>query len=514
MQDISQEKRGTRPKRFLSIKYLKNVVEMLAPILSDPYWIHFIYFVAISLVGLIPLRLSPTKGKRYLNVLDAFYTSVSAATVSSLGFVAMEDLSYFHLAVMIILMLLGADVFTSSCSLLLARLRLRLKLHHSNLHHHSMNSTQMIGLHQYQITSDHGKSIKHFDHYLHAKNQIRRESIVSPNKAIVGSKDIIGDDLEQREIKDSREKAAERNVTSDAENVVDGDLEYEALSFLGYLCLGYFLFVQLAGITLVYIYFCVSKSGDRILNNRGVSKSMFAMFIVVSSFANCGFTPLNDNMMPLRKHSVLLMILVFQILMGNTTFGGFLTIEVVMLFALHWNTLAMDWLTAGEKVIGGVFQSVAIRHAGENIVNPRLLNPALLIVYIVFMYVLFSSTCYLADPVLLVGEDIMNKKWLSKEESIMFICITERHNFSQVPLNFNVLAIIFEVVSAYGNVGISLGYSCVLFNKMSKDHWKEVSYSFSGKWSTKEKLIIIMVMFLGRLKEKFKGFLGLLDAMT
>ncbi|GLJ32617.1 hypothetical protein SUGI_0656130 [Cryptomeria japonica] len=353
MQDISQEKRGTRPKRFLSIKYLKNVVEMLAPILSDPYWIHFIYFVAISLVGLIPLRLSPTKGKRYLNVLDAFYTSVSAATVSSLGFVAMEDLSYFHLAVMIILMLLGADVFTSSCSLLLARLRLRLKLHHSNLHHHSMNSTQMIGLHQYQITSDHGKSIKHFDHYLHAKNQIRRESIVSPNKAIVGSKDIIGDDLEQREIKDSREKAAERNVTSDAENVVDGDLEYEALSFLGYLCLGYFLFVQLAGITLVYIYFCVSKSGDRILNNRGVR--------------------------------------------------GFLTIEVVMLFALHWNTLAMDWLTAGEKVIGGVFQSVAIRHAGENIVNPRLLNPALLIVYIVFMYVLFSSTCYLADPVLLVS---------------------------------------------------------------------------------------------------------------
>ncbi|GLJ32613.1 hypothetical protein SUGI_0656080 [Cryptomeria japonica] len=568
MQGISSEKRSTRPKRCFSIKCPKNVVRMLASIIHDSYLIHLGYFVAISLVGLIPLRLSPTKSKGYLNVFDAFYTSVSAATVSSLGVVAMEDLSNFHLVVMIILMLLGAEVFTSSCSLFLARLN----HYRSNLHHHSMNSNQMIDLHQYQITSYDDKSTTHFDHYLHAKNQSRRESIVSPKTAIVGLKDIIGDDLEHPEIKDSREKAAERDVTSDAENVVDGDLEYEALTLLGYLCLGYFLFVQLAGIMLVYIYFCVSRGGERILSDRGVSKSMFAVFTVVSSFTNCGFTPLNDNMMPLRKHSLLLMILMFQILMGNTIFApcfsailhtlrqfsgvgvrrkvydyivkngrrlfadhffstgqnmwillsavGFLTIQVVMLFALHWDTVALDGLTACEKVFGGVFQSVAIRHAGENIVNLQLLTPALLIVYIVFMFLA-------PYPLYKVGEDSMNIKSLSKKESsineekwdirmqfeklflhdscylfiaVMFICITERHNLSQDPLNFNVLAIVFEVVSAYGNVGISLGYSSVLFNKMSKDYCKEVTYSFSGKWSTKGKLIIIMVMFFGRVK--------------
>ena len=173
------------------------------------------------------------------------------------------------------------------------------------------------------------------------------------------------------------------------------------------------------------------------MKERGISRSLFAVFTVVSSFANCGFVPLNDNMMPLRKHGVLLMILLAQILMGNTMFGpcftailqtlrrfsrvegrrklcdyivknglrhfadhlfstrqnmwlllfagGFITIEMVMLFALHWDESALDGLTTGEKLIGGVFQSVAIRHAGENIVNPQLLSPALLVIYIVFM---------------------------------------------------------------------------------------------------------------------------------
>ncbi|XP_057825929.2 cation transporter HKT1;3 [Cryptomeria japonica] len=573
MQDISPERRCTRKKSCFLFKYLKNIFESVPPILYDPYCIHVSYFAAISLVGLIPLRFSPTKSKRYLNVLDAFYTSVSAATVSSLGVVAMEDLSHFHLVVMTILMLLGGEVFTSLCSLHLARIRLRLRirLQRSNLHHNSMNSTQMLELHRYQSTSDQGKSTTHLDQYLHGKDQMRKESILRPNKAMTGPEDIIDDDLENLEMNGSRNMAVEEchnEVQSDADNVLDDDLEYQALTFLCYLCLGYFLFVQLVGFVLVYIYFCVSRGGERILSDRGVSKSLFVVFTVISSFANCGFTPLSDNMMPLRKHSVLLMILAFQILLGNTMFGpcfsaifltlrrfsreegrrkiydyieknghrlfadhffsrrqnmwlllcavGFLTIEVVMIFALHWNTVALDGLTVGEKVIGGVFQSVSIRHSGENIVNPQLLSPALLVIYIVFMYLP-------PYPFYKERRDIMNIKPLSKEESkkwsiltqfeklvmhdscylliaVILICIIESHNLSQDPLNFNVLAIVFEVVSGYGNVGISLGYNCILFSKMSKHYCEDVPYSLSGKWSTKGKVIIIMVMFFGRLK--------------
>jgi Trk-type K+ transport system membrane component len=52
--------------------------------------------------------------------------------------------------------------------------------------------------------------------------------------------------------------------------------------------------------------------------------------------------------------------------------------------------------------------------------------------------------------------------------------------------------------SAYGNVGLSLGYSCALQLASSKDECVDVSYSFSGKWSNIGKLVLVGVMLLGR----------------
>uniref|UniRef100_A0A0A9BLU6 Uncharacterized protein n=1 Tax=Arundo donax TaxID=35708 RepID=A0A0A9BLU6_ARUDO len=79
-------------------------------------------------------------------------------------------------------------------------------------------------------------------------------------------------------------------------------------------------------------------------------------------------------------------------------------------------------------------------------------------------------------------------------------CITERKSMAADPLNFNVFSIVFEVISAFGNVGYSLGYSC---DKLLKPdaNCKAASYGFVGWWTDEGKLIIIMVMFLGRLKK-------------
>lgn len=59
------------------------------------------------------------------------------------------------------------------------------------------------------------------------------------------------------------------------------------------------------------------------------------------------------------------------------------------------------------------------------------------------------------------------------------------------PVVFSVFNIIFEVVSAYGCVGISTGMP-----------WK--TYNFCGAWHTLSKLVLCAVMLRGR----YRGFTG------
>ena len=67
----------------------------------------------------------------------------------------------------------------------------------------------------------------------------------------------------------------------------------------------------------------------------------------------------------------------------------------------------------------------------------------------------------------------------------MFISIVETGQFKRDPVNFSIFNILFEVVSAYGCVGISVGVP-----------WN--AYSFSGAWHTVSKLILCAVMLRGR----------------
>jgi Trk-type K+ transport system membrane component len=69
--------------------------------------------------------------------------------------------------------------------------------------------------------------------------------------------------------------------------------------------------------------------------------------------------------------------------------------------------------------------------------------------------------------------------------SIFLICIVERPGLATHAPGFSIFSVIFEVVSAYGTVGLSLG---VPYD----------NYSFSGAWHTLSKLILIAVMLRGR----------------
>jgi Trk-type K+ transport system membrane component len=69
--------------------------------------------------------------------------------------------------------------------------------------------------------------------------------------------------------------------------------------------------------------------------------------------------------------------------------------------------------------------------------------------------------------------------------AILVIVTIETGNFLADPVNFSVFNVIFEVVSAYGCVGISVGVPYDAF-------------SFSGSWHTASKLVLCAVMIRGR----------------
>ncbi|EED21423.1 potassium transporter, putative [Talaromyces stipitatus ATCC 10500] len=69
--------------------------------------------------------------------------------------------------------------------------------------------------------------------------------------------------------------------------------------------------------------------------------------------------------------------------------------------------------------------------------------------------------------------------------AILFITIAEGPHFTKDPISYSTFNIIFEVVSGYGCVGISVGLP-------------DQNYSFCGGWYTISKLILIAVMLRGR----------------
>eukprot|EP00475_Leptophrys_vorax_P007322 TRINITY_DN14635_c0_g1_i3.p3 TRINITY_DN14635_c0_g1~~TRINITY_DN14635_c0_g1_i3.p3 ORF type:complete len:179 (+),score=2.32 TRINITY_DN14635_c0_g1_i3:815-1351(+) len=79
--------------------------------------------------------------------------------------------------------------------------------------------------------------------------------------------------------------------------------------------------------------------------------------------------------------------------------------------------------------------------------------------------------------------------------STFLVLAVQGGDFTSDPANWTVFKVIFEIISAYGNVGLSLGNSCPSSNPNCTD---APPYSFSGTWSPLSKLLIVLVMLLGR----------------
>jgi len=190
--------------------------------------------------------------------------------------------------------------------------------------------------------------------------------------------------------------------------------------------------------------------------------------------------------------------------------GILLVIMFLFLLAVEWNN-TLEGLTVGEKICRSIFQAITPRTAGFNTMPIDRLNPATLWITIVMMFIGASpgstgggiKTCTFAVILATVyrmvtgrRQVVIRKKSIAEHIStkaisiaiislvVIFIACTllllvESTTSRQYCGNSYMGSLIFESVSAFGTVGLSVGVTPHL--------------SYLGK------IVIILTMYVGRI---------------
>ncbi|KAF8096359.1 hypothetical protein N665_0310s0001 [Sinapis alba] len=480
---------------------MERVVAKLAKSRSL-FFIYFFYFLSFSFLGFLALRISKPRTTSRPHDLDLFFTSVSAITVSSMSTVDMEVFSNAQLIIITILILLGGEIFTSF-------------------------------LHLY---------FSHYTNFGFPYSKLRH---------------LVCSLSSDTPIEDRRRDL--ENVTDHFKR--PSQINERASKCLYSVVLGYLLVTNLAGSMLLLVY--VSFTVKDVLSSKDISPLTFSVFTTVSTFSNCGFVPTNENMIIFRKNSGLLWLLIPQVFMGNTLFPcilvfiiwglgkitqreefgyilknhkkmgyspllsvrlcvllcltalGLVMIQFLLFCTFEWNSESLEGMNSYQKLVGSLFQVVNSRHTGETIADLSTLSPAILVLFIFMMYLppytLFMPFAKKNNKK--EGEyDSKNEIKVKKDGiyvsqlaflviCVLLISITESQKIRRDPLNFSILNITLEVISAYGNVGFSTGYSCERRLDVRNSGCKDAGYGFAGRWSPVGKIILIIVMFYGKFKQ-------------
>ncbi|TCD68599.1 low affinity potassium transporter [Steccherinum ochraceum] len=208
------------------------------------------------------------------------------------------------------------------------------------------------------------------------------------------------------------------------------------------------------------------------------------------------------------------------------TFTTFTTIEWVSFIVLDIGLDVIESLPPGIRALTGIFQSCAVRASGFPIVSLSSLAPSFQFLCIVMMYIAVypvalsirstnvyeeqSLGVFEAEPEDQDEEPAIKETQGSRAErigryfgwhlrrqvtydiwwlvwGIFLICIIERTKImddDNAPW-FNLFRIIFELVSAFGGIGLTLGIPTE-------------NYSFAGAFGPLSKLVVIIIMLRGR----------------
>ncbi|KAH7290219.1 hypothetical protein KP509_30G037000 [Ceratopteris richardii] len=462
--------------------------------------LHLAYFVLGSLAGAMSLWAAPKPEP--LPFVDALFNAVSAITETGLPGVAIHRFSLSDRWSLLLLMVVGAPAFTAAIPLFL---RCRLLLPHSI---RRLTSSR-------RATPD--KNCTPAPHLL---------PVVSPTANSL-STDVVEDEFL---------------------------MDMQTLRVMSWVTAGHYLLCVLGGFLICSLCIFCSPHAKSVLKENHVDPALFALFAVVSAFGNCGYILLDDNLIPLNRASAMLLCLGALMLMGNTLYAPTMRLWIWLLqktsrgekgrvyehilssreqrfthlfprhetiwllgFSMFINAcqvlcmLSIDWkshdlrsLGAGYKLVASLFQSIATRTGGMNVVNLANLSSPTLFLEVVAMYIstypvlsIRQSTSKLERNIFVTQSSIVRSKDSFLFVAIFLVCFFERQSMRNDPVNFSFFNIVYEVISAYSNVGLSIGYDCSLRTKVAKD-CKDIPCAFSGRWSVCGKMVLIMVMLVGR----------------
>ncbi|THW11779.1 potassium transport protein TRK1/TRK2 [Aureobasidium pullulans] len=186
-------------------------------------------------------------------------------------------------------------------------------------------------------------------------------------------------------------------------------------------------------------------------------------------------------------------------------------VDLVFFIILDLNDETVTSLSPGFRVLNGWFQAASTRTAGFASVNLADLHPAIQVSYLIMMYIsvfpvaisVRRTNVYEEKSLgIFAGEeedDEENRSYVGQHLrrqlsfdlwyiflGFFIITIVEGHRLEDTnAYAFTMFSVLFEIVSAYGTVGLSLGYPTI-------------NASFSAEFATLSKLIIIAMMIRGR----------------
>eukprot|EP00742_Colponemidia_sp_Colp-10_P007206 GILJ01007746.1.p1 GENE.GILJ01007746.1~~GILJ01007746.1.p1 ORF type:complete len:733 (+),score=63.97 GILJ01007746.1:155-2353(+) len=196
--------------------------------------------------------------------------------------------------------------------------------------------------------------------------------------------------------------------------------------------------------------------------------------------------------------------------------GVIMLLQLFAFLILDYDSAYMSHFDGMQKLLISLFQAVSTRTAGLNVVDMEQINEAMLLLFLFFMYIsVYPQVLTMKHTALLETEEAMNNNQggvsaldfndgrLNTKQNLkvsfqtlllrdifwlytsLFLISCVESSLISVDRNVGIFYVLFEIISAYGNVGLTVGYPGTVT-------------CLATKWGSFAKLLLIVVMVLGR----------------